>query len=207
MLSAAAMALLLTPSIHIDNTFSSCGVSKGVAFLGISNAGRTWSASWIVWESVFSVVCLVKTEWATNWEGAMGACCLSAYCSKISGMTPQLIKKGLIGGLECVSLIKLYKSAITRCGFHCKICSFANRRLLIPDTRNEELNLPEWLSKASIPVRVKWHRSITKILSINVSHSEEGQSTFRFQKALHHRELRWVPNAGTTPLIMLNSCF
>lgn len=26
------MALLLTPSIHIDNTFSSCGVSKGVAF-------------------------------------------------------------------------------------------------------------------------------------------------------------------------------
>lgn len=70
----------------------------------------------------------------------MGACCLSADCSKISGMTPQLIKKGLIGGLECVSLIKLYKSAITRCGFHCKICSFANRRLLIPDTRNEELN-------------------------------------------------------------------
>lgn len=32
----------------------------------------------------------------------MGACCLSADCSKISGMTPQLIKKGLIGGLECV---------------------------------------------------------------------------------------------------------
>ncbi|CTU19368.1 Uncharacterised protein [Escherichia coli] len=26
--------------------------------------------------------------------------------------------------------------------------------------------------------------------SINVSHSEEGQSTFWFQKALHHRELR-----------------
>lgn len=34
-------------------------------------------------------------------------------------------------------------SNLLNCGFHCKICSFANRRLLIPDTRNEELNLPE----------------------------------------------------------------
>lgn len=36
----------------------------------------------------------------------MGACCLSADCSKISGMTPQLIKKGLIGGLEVTGSFK-----------------------------------------------------------------------------------------------------